>query len=43
MKFTILYRASVKRDHRIVYEIRDQQSVVLIVRVAHRREIYRGL
>ena len=28
-------------DHRIVYEIRDRILVVLVVRVAHRREVYR--
>ena len=29
-------------DHRIVYELLDAQLVVLVVRVAHRREAYRG-
>ncbi len=87
MRYTILYRASVKRemrrldagiaqrvdvailaladnprppgcvklsgssdlwrirvgDYRVVYEIRDRQVTVLIVAVAHRREIYRNL
>ncbi|MGD0768767.1 MAG: type II toxin-antitoxin system RelE/ParE family toxin [Tepidisphaeraceae bacterium] len=87
MSFTILYRASVKRemrrldavmvkridaailalaenprpsgcvrlsgqshlwrirvgDYRVLYEIQDQQLVVLVVSVAHRREAYRGL
>jgi len=28
-------------DYRIVYEIRDQILVVLVVRIAHRREVYR--
>ena len=28
-------------DYRIVYEVRDQILVVLIVRVAHRRDVYR--
>jgi mRNA interferase RelE/StbE len=28
-------------DYRIVYQIRNQIMVVLIVRVAHRREVYR--
>jgi len=86
MKYTILYRATVKRemrrmdsgvvrrldrailelannprppgcvklagaddlwrirvgDYRVVYEIRDRQLIVLIVAVAHRREVYRG-
>lgn len=28
-------------DYRVVYEIRDDELVVLIVRAAHRREVYR--
>ena len=28
-------------DHRVVYEVRDDDLVVLVVRVAHRREAYR--
>ena len=28
-------------DYRIVYEIRDRMLVVLVVRIAHRREAYR--
>jgi mRNA interferase RelE/StbE len=27
-------------DYRIIYEIRDSQLVVLVIRVAHRREVY---
>lgn len=34
------YRVKVK-TYRIVYEIFDTQLVVLVVRVAHRREVYR--
>lgn len=30
-------------DYRIVYTIRDDVLVVLVVRVGHRREVYRGL
>jgi mRNA interferase RelE/StbE len=30
-------------DYRVVYEIRDQELIVIIVTVAHRREVYRGL
>jgi mRNA interferase RelE/StbE len=30
-------------DYRIVYEIRDQQLIILIISIAHRREVYRGL
>jgi mRNA interferase RelE/StbE len=29
-------------DYRILYEIRDQVLTVLVVRVGHRREVYRG-
>jgi mRNA interferase RelE/StbE len=29
-------------DYRIVYAIRDQRLLVLIVRVAHRSRVYRG-
>jgi len=35
-----LYRIRVG-DYRIVYQIRDNELVVLVVRVAHRREVYR--
>lgn len=28
-------------DYRIVYEIRDRILVVLVVRIGHRREVYR--
>lgn len=28
-------------EYRIVYEIRDRMLVVLVVRIAHRREVYR--
>jgi mRNA interferase RelE/StbE len=31
------------RDYRVVYEVHDDVLVVLVVRVAHRREVYRGL
>ena len=27
-------------DYRIVYEIEDEQPLVLVLRIAHRREIY---
>lgn len=36
-----LYRVRMG-DYRIVYEIQDSVLVVLVVRVGHRREIYRG-
>ena len=28
-------------DHRVIYEVRDDELVVLVVRVAHRRDAYR--
>lgn len=28
-------------DYRIVYEVIDRKMVVLVIRVAHRREVYR--
>jgi len=28
-------------DHRVVYTIQDQRLLVLVLRVAHRREVYR--
>ncbi len=34
------YRLRVK-NYRIVYEILDEQLIVLIVKVGHRREVYR--
>jgi len=30
-------------DYRIVYQIRQQQLVVLVVRIGHRKEIYKKL
>lgn len=29
-------------DYRIVYRIRDEELVILVIAVGHRREIYRG-
>lgn len=29
-------------DYRIVYEIQDAVLVVLVIRVGHRRDVYRG-
>ena len=28
-------------DYRVVYEIRDNELLILVVRVGHRREVYR--
>jgi len=30
-------------DYRIIYQIQDDRVVVTVVKVAHRREVYRGL
>lgn len=30
-------------DFRVVYQVRDDELLVLVVRVAHRREVYRSL
>jgi mRNA interferase RelE/StbE len=37
-----LYRVRVG-DYRIVYEVQDDVVVIVIARVGHRREVYRGL
>jgi mRNA interferase RelE/StbE len=29
-------------DYRIVYEVHDDRLVVLVIRIGHRREVYRG-
>lgn len=28
-------------DHRVVYEVRDDELIVLVARIAHRRDVYR--
>jgi len=38
-----LYRIPFKKDYRIVFRIDDESGVVLIVRIRHRSEAYRGL
>lgn len=30
-------------DHRIVYEIRNDRLLILVIKIGHRREIYRNL
>lgn len=37
-----LYRIRVG-DYRIVYQIQDRVLMVLVVRIGHRRDVYRGL
>jgi mRNA interferase RelE/StbE len=29
-------------DYRIIYEVHDNQVLVLVIRIGHRREVYRG-
>jgi mRNA interferase RelE/StbE len=38
-----LRRVHASKDYVIVYVIRKREVLVLIVRVAHRKEVYRGL
>ena len=35
-----VYRVRV-RDYRIVYEIQDDELIVLVIKIGHRRDIYR--
>jgi mRNA interferase RelE/StbE len=30
-------------DYRVVYEIQDRRLIIVVVNVAHHREVYRGL
>lgn len=30
-------------DYRVVYEVEDERVIVTVVRVAHRREVYRNI
>ncbi len=39
---TDLYRIRYS-DYRIIYQIRDQELIVLVIKVGHRKEIYRDL
>lgn len=36
-----LYRIRVAGDYRIVYAIEDQELLVTIIKIGHRREVYR--
>ena len=38
-----LRRVHASRDYVIVYTVRDEEVLVLVVRVAHRKDAYRGL
>jgi mRNA interferase RelE/StbE len=37
-----LWRVRVN-DYRIVYQIKDEQLLILIIRIGHRKDIYEGL
>jgi mRNA interferase RelE/StbE len=39
---TELWRIRVS-DYRIVYSIDDKNKIIVVVRIGHRREIYRGI
>ncbi len=38
-----LHRIHASKDYVIVYAVVEKEVVVFVVRVAHRREVYRGL
>jgi mRNA interferase RelE/StbE len=42
VKTTGLWRIR-QGDYRIIYNIDDKQNIIIVVRVGHRREIYRSL
>lgn len=37
-----LWRVRVN-DYRIVYQIKDEQLLILVIRIGHRKDIYEGL
>jgi len=36
-----LYRIRVAGNYRVIYEIQDKQLVIAIVKIGHRRDVYR--
>ena len=38
---TDLYRIRVANTYRIVYEIQDKQLLITVVKIGHRRDVYR--
>lgn len=38
-----LYRIHASRNHVIVYQIEDDSALVLVIRIADRKEVYRNL
>lgn len=37
------YRIRAAGAYRIVYEVHDDKLVIVVIRIGHRREVYRGL
>jgi mRNA interferase RelE/StbE len=37
------YRVRAAGAYRVVYEIREDRLIVMVIRIGHRREVYRGL
>ena len=37
------YRVRAAGTYRVVYEIRDDRLVIVVIRIGHRREVYRSL
>lgn len=38
-----VYRVTVARDYRVLYQVRDEVACVLVVKIADRKEVYRRL
>ena len=38
-----LFRVKVQKDYRILYQVKEDTAVVLVVKVADRKEVYRRL
>jgi mRNA interferase RelE/StbE len=38
-----VYRIRVGKDYRIVYQVKDEVALILVVKVADRKEVYRRL
>ncbi|MCP4757528.1 MAG: type II toxin-antitoxin system RelE/ParE family toxin [Proteobacteria bacterium] len=36
-----IYRIKVSKEYRIVYQIRDDRLIVLVIKIGHRKDIYR--
>ena len=38
-----VYRVKVQKDHRVIYQVRDEAIWILVLKVADRREVYRRI